>query len=345
MEKIQQYEKNKITLSELREFYQISEYGDLVKLVERLIETKQIEPIRNSKLNGKTPALFNGYRILRPVEDYTVEKEELMLLSSHLNIDYYMKHLDTYRKDRKYVWLLDEYIKNNGAMPDEPVSGNERSFEIFGREKFIGKEGGQRILKNLGVSQEQLNLYETTEPLAYYTNHKKQPQKLLIIENKDTFYSMRRHLIEKNSTILGEEIGTLIYGGGKAIYRSFEDFALCVEPYMNDPANTYLYYGDLDYEGILIYEKLQELVGSEKKIQPFVPAYEMMLVKGGRLSNRLDGEKISLRYQLPEMKAGQNQNCGDLFFGYFSETVQNVMKELLKENRYLPQEILQEKDF
>lgn len=345
MEKIQQYTKNKISLLDLREFYGISEYSDLVQLVARLIEIEQITPIKTSKLNGKKPALFNGYRILRPAEDYSAEKKELMYLCSQLNIDYYMKHLEQYQKDRKYVLMLDGFMKKNKENLTEAVSGNERSFEIFGREKFISKEGGQRILSNLGVSLEQLNVYKTTEPLAYYTNHKRQPQKLLIIENKDTFYSMRKHLIDKNQTIFNEEIGTLIYGGGKAIYRSFEDFGLCVEPYMNDPNNTFLYFGDLDYEGILIYEKLQQMVGQDKVIKPFIPAYERMLIKGGRLNHPENGEMTSIRYELPEMKSGQNQNCGDLFYSYFNEKVQKIMKELLAENRYIPQEILQEKDF
>lgn len=345
MEKIQNYEKNKITLSELREIYQLTEYKELVALVRKLIETQQIQPIKSSKLNGKTPALFHGYRIIREAKDYSMEKEELMCLCSQFNIEYYMKHPSEYKEDRKYVLLLDEFFKKRVENLKNSASRNERSFEIFGREKFITKESGQRILKNLGIGLEQLNIYDTTEPLAYYTNHKKEPQKLLIIENKDTFYSMRKHLLNQNKTILHEEIGTLIYGGGKAIYRSVEDFGLCVEPYVNCPENTYLYFGDLDYEGILIYETLQQMVGEEKKIHPFVAAYERMLVKGGRLKNPVDGRIRTIGFELPEMKAGQNQNCGEIFFNYFCEEVKIAMKKMLQENRYLPQEILQETDF
>lgn len=345
MEKIQNYEKKKISLLELREYYRLTEYPELVQLVMKLIEKKQIEPIKNSKLNGKTPALYNSYRILKSEKDYTEQKNELMYLSSKFNIDYYRKHPEKYLEDRHYILLLNDFLKKNADQLMEPVSENERSFEIFGREKFISKEQGQRIMKNLGLSLEQLNVYETTEPLAYYTNHKRQPQKLLIIENKDTFYSMRKHLMNQNETILEEEIGTLIYGGGKGIYRSFQDFALCVEPYMNCPDNTYYYFGDLDYEGILIYEKLQQIVGEQKRIQPLVRAYEMMLIKGGRLTDGMTGEKRSISFELPEMKAGQNSNCGELFFSYFSDEVQGIMKQLLQENRYIPQEILQQKDF
>ena len=71
------------------------------------------------------------------------------------------------------------------------------------------------------------------------------PQNLLILENKDTFFSMRRRLLEGNETILGIKIDTLIYGAGKGIFRSFEDFDLCVEPYMKAAGNQIYYFGDL----------------------------------------------------------------------------------------------------
>ena len=100
------------------------------------------------------------------------------------------------------------------------------------------------------------NIYETTEPLAYYSRTRNIPQNLLILENKDTFFSMRRHLLEGNEEILGIKIDTLIYGAGKGIFRSFEDFDLCVEPYMQAEGNRIFYFGDAVLEWgvtILIY--------------------------------------------------------------------------------------------
>ena len=41
---------------------------------------------------------------------------------------------------------------------------------------------------------------------------------------------------------------TEIFGAGKGIIRSFQDFDLCAEPYMKHPKNTIYYFGDLDYE-------------------------------------------------------------------------------------------------
>ena len=126
-----------------------------------------------------------------------------------------------------------------------PESINERSFEIWGREKFLSKEQGKKVLSHCGLDLEFLDLYPTAEPLAYYSHTRETPQNLLILENKDTFFSMRRHLLEGGEKILGTEIGTLIYGGGKRIIRSFQDFSLCIEPYMRDAGNKIYYFGEL----------------------------------------------------------------------------------------------------
>ena len=87
----------------------------------------------------------------------------------------------------------------------------------------------------------------------------------------------RNYLLNGHTEIFGAEIGTLIYGAGKGIIRSFQDFDLCAEPYMKHPKNTIYYFGDMDYEGIGIYENLAEKFRSRWKIIPFVPAYQAML--------------------------------------------------------------------
>ena len=156
---------------------------------------------------------------------------------------------------------------------------------------------------------------------------------MLVLENKDTFYSMRRHLLDGSDTILGVRIGTLIYGGGKRIQRSFKDFEFCVEPYMTEAGNRIYYFGDLDYEGIGIYEGLAKLFADKWKIDPFVPAYEAMLKKA---------EKAAY---LPETKEQQNRNINSMFFSFFPEGQAQQMKRILEGDVYVPQEILNISDF
>ena len=278
-----------------------------------------------------------------------------------ISTDYYLKNIKQYVEDRTWVQLLNEYLKINREKLQFPKSINERSFEIWHREKFLKEEQGKKILKRCGLLLEDFNLYETTEPLAYYSHTKEVPQTMLILENKDTFYSMRKFLLDGNSDIFGVKIGTLIYGAGKGIYRSFEDFFLCLEPYMRAEHNTIYYLGDLDYEGILIYENLANLFQkevekqqfhicyhdkeecfniNEKKvellqIQPFVIGYIKMLEKA---------QKIGIS-NMPETKKGQNHNIGTIFFNYFSKEIAENFQNLLESNKYIPQEILSAQDF
>jgi len=325
--------KKKISLDEISRIYKIEDYQTLVAFIIGKIEAGLIKPIRNSGTNGKTPALYNGYRIISLEVDYSQYKEELMYkLDSSLTVDYYLKNLEKYKEDREYIKLLNNFLSNNKGLLEEPVSMNERSFEIWGREKYLQKESGFRLLKNLGLSLDNLNIYETTEPLSYYSHHKNIPQNVLILENKDTFYSMRRHLIKGNTTILGLTIGTLIYGKGKGIAKSFKDFTYCVEPYMSDKSNAIYYFGDLDYEGIIIYEQLAKVFMDEISIEPFKAAYIHMIKKANK-------------DLLPEMKAGQNKNIGSSFLESFQDDVRIEILNILGLNRYIPQEILSNRDF
>lgn len=333
MKSIRNSGKKKITLDEISKMYKLNDYHSLVDFIMDKIEAGFIEPIRNSGTNGKTPALYNRYRIIDlEVNNNEYENELMFNLHSSLEIDYYLKNINKYKEDRKYILQLSNYISNRKELLNEPVSINERSFEIWNREKYLQKEGGFRILKNLGLSPYDLNIYETTEPLSYYSHHKNIPQNVLILENKDTFYSMRRHLIKGNGTILGLPIGSLIYGKGKGIIKSFKDFTFCVEPYLSDKSNQIIYLGDLDYEGILIYEQLSAVFMDRIPIKPFSEAYVYMLKKAKKVI-------------LPEMKEGQNKNIGNYFLDSFNDNDRAEILKILRDNKYIPQEILSSRDF
>lgn len=299
-----------------------------------LLEAGKIKPLKASGTNGKKPALYREYWLLEAEKDYSHLEEELKYrIHPALSVDYYLSHLDVYEQDRPWVWRFSEYLENHREYLSQRESMNERSFEIWGQEKFLSRGQGKRILKRCGLEIDFLNVYTTTEPLAYYSHSRTTPQNLLILENKDTFYSMRRHLLGGRNEILGCYIETLIYGAGKGILRSFLDFDLCVEPYMKEPENRIYYFGDLDYEGIGIYESLAEMFRERWEIQPFVPAYDAML----RKAHAVEG--------LPETKEGQNRNIRELFFSYFEPEQREQMKVILESDRYIPQEILNIKDF
>ena len=306
----------KILLEKLLDNCKEQEYQKQYEYIINLLEEKKIKPVKASRLNGKSPALYREYWLLEETKDYSNFIEELRYqIIPDISVDYYLRHLESYEADREWVLQLNKYLKERKETLQFKVSANERSFEIWGREKFLSKGQGRRILKRCGLEMSFFNIYETTEPLAYYSRTRNVPQNLLILENKDTFFSMRRRLLEGNETILGIKIDTLIYGAGKGIFRSFEDFDLCVEPYMKAAGNQIYYFGD------------------KWNIVPFEAGYRKMLSKAKGVDS------------IPETKEGQNRNIKDIFFSYFSTEQVKRMKEILEKGYYIPQEILNISDF
>ena len=330
--------KQKVQLTELILQYSKFDYLQLYQYILSEIEKGKLKPIKASKLNGKKPALYNAYWRLEEENDYSDIIEEMTYqISPLLDMSSYKTKPEKYLSDREKIQSLSNYLIKKKECLNTLETINERSFEIFHREKFLDREGGSELLKRLGFSAEKLNFYQTTEPMSYYSHKKQTPQNFLIIENKDTFYSMRKHLILGNKDILGLEIGTLIYGGGKGIYKSFEDYINSVEPYFHDAKNTVFYFGDLDYEGILIYENLVERYQALVEIKLFTTAYIKMLEKMRKMQLNL--------YDLPKTKEGQNQKIGTYFLKQFSEEIQENIRMILEEKRYIPQEILNGNDY
>lgn len=335
MKDLRKFGRKRIDLYELQQYLDIKDYLQLVEIITKLINEEILRPVKSSKLNGKKPALYNRYRIVEKQEDNSKYLDELSYgLNIRLDKSYYVKNINKYKKDRKFILVFSRFLDEKIDLLNTQTAVNERSFQIWGREKFLIKEGGWKILKNLNFKEEFLNVYQTTEPLAYYSRHKNSPQKILIIENKDTFYSMRRHMIKGGSSIFGEDISTLIYGCGKNIYKTFRDFQFCVEPYLLHKDNEILYLGDLDYEGIIIYEGLYEIFKDNFTIKPFIKGYEFMIDK-----------YIKENISLPNTKSGQNRNIRDIFIREFSEGYIKTIIDILRGDKYIPQEILNISDF
>lgn len=308
----------------------LEQYNYIMKLIEAIC----IKPIKASPKNGKKPALFSQYWSLESTNEYAeIEQELLYKLNAEIKIDYYQKHLNIYAKERLGVLLLSEFLSKHSELLKVKVSYNERCMQIWGYEKYLAKEAGKTLLKHCGLDLSFLNCYSTAEPFSYFSLHRDTPQKLLIIENKDTFFSMRKALLAGKQTLFGENISTLIYGAGKRILSSFQEFAISAEPYMLAEGNEFLYFGDLDYEGIGIYEKLAQLFTEQGKIVPYVAAYKLMLAKSTQVP------------RLPVTKEQQNKQLEGIFWHFFDQKTIDNMQSLLQKERYIPQEILNIKDF
>ncbi len=325
----------KISYEKLIENHHFRDYLEEVRYIQDLLKEGKIKPVKNSPSNGKKPALPMNFWLIKNHEDEEKIQEELAYrLATAIDAGYYRKHPEIYREERNDVIALSDYLENEKEKLHQPISENERSFDIWKREKFLTREGGKKLLKHCGLTKEHLNCYETSEPVAYYTKTKQVPQNMLVIENLDTFYSMRKHL-EEHQEILQMEVGTVFYGGGKKIIGGFGDFRKFMETYMKHPDNQILYFGDLDYEGIGMYESFEKRYRDSNRIFPFREAYLAMIEKAKQVGFE----------RLPDMKEGQNHNINGSFYNCFDEKTVMLMKEILERGKYIPQEILTISDF
>lgn len=341
---IKKFNKKIVNIDDIEKIYEISEYSDLVKVINKLIDECMIIPIKSSGGNGKKPTLYKRYRVVIEEDNSEILEEINYKLSSRFSTKYYEANLDKYIEHRAYILKLNEFFINKRELLNARISMNERAFQIWGREKFLQKENGKTILKNLGIPLEELNYYDTSEPLAYYSQNKSIPQNVLIIENKDTYYTMRNHLIKGNNSILGKRIDSIIYGGGKSLNKSFNDFQISVEWHVSNKENTFYYFGDLDYEGIVIYESFYERFFKEYNLRVFIEGYKMLIDKANKLS-----------VDLPKTKEGQNRNIKDIFLKDISLIKQDVVngkyidykleiENILQNDLYIPQEIINIQD-
>lgn len=334
--------KHKTTYDALIKRKQFKNYQEEYDYLKKLIDTGKISPIKASGTNGKRPAMYRGFWVFEEEEDYSEYIDELKYkLSANINPEFYLKHPDVYDKEREYVIALSDYLSNRSDKLQVTLSENERSYDIWKKEKFLsGKAYGQgnkvvsaaSLLRHCSVSMDQLNVYHTTEPLVYFSIDKGTPQNILISENLDPFYGMRKKLMSGDNEILGTKFSTLIYGGGKrvtAFFTGFEEFA---EEYMKHPDNKFYYFGDLDYEGIGIYESFAEKFGEVIDVVPFKTAYEALA----------NGNTIE---ELPYSSELQNKNIGENFWRFFSQETVEKMKNILESGIYVPQEKLSILDY
>ena len=109
----------------------------------------------------------------------------------------------------------------------------------------------------------------------------------------------------------------------------FSNFDIVVDEIVSDVRNTIYYLGDLDFEGIIIYENLEMVVREKYSIMPFVEGYKKMIDKA-----------LENKYELPPTKEKQNKNIKGIFLNYFDDDYKNKILEILNNGLYIPQEIL-----
>lgn len=327
--KTKDVEQHVLTVMGQDRYWTAGGYHAFVKAIESLVKKGVLVPVKAWKTNGLNPPLYNGYKIVSLVEELSPAMKQKLLTQYHpsLNTSYYLTHPKEYKEDAVFLTKLDTFLKENRdfrSLP--PITANERSFQIFQDEKWLMSRQGHAFRQRVGLTLEDLRCYPTYEPFFYYsTGLSDDTEKInvLIVENKDTFFSLKS-LFQRDLNKWGHTAFTvLIYGEGRKIQKSFTFFWELPE-YRECQAEFY-YFGDLDPEGILIWYELQQEVKSIE-FKPFTFFYNALLQKYAGLAPRMRTEQ---RFSRKAVSA---------FLSYFEPLQSKAILKMLEDKRYIPQE-------
>jgi len=332
LEKVLNNAKKTISDQELQQIFQKSDYNLFHTEVEKLVESGVLSPVKSSKTNGRLPPLFNKYRIIKPPDDHTVYLESVRRLNPLLNIsaylqrpEYYKKHLEIVEGISRYLWFAKDLLKM-------PMSRKERSFSVWGREKLLDEHMAlvKDVLKFNGLDEDFLHYYDTPEPFFEYHHDRANPMTVLVIENKDTWFTFRKLMQATGKHCLaGTVVNVLLYGEGNKITKrgALEDYSITMLGGHGGQAAHFLYFGDLDWEGIRLFFRTRE-ANPSLELKPFSPLYRLML-------------ELAATVELPK-SLDQRGVIGPLpeFLSLLGFAEEKSLGALLAEGKYIPQEII-----
>ncbi|MBK1813186.1 DUF2399 domain-containing protein [Clostridium sp. YIM B02505] len=231
------------------------EREDLAKAVKRIM-ANNILIAKNIKNNdGRKDPLPLRFTInknelkkdyIRKIQEYKSK------LSNELDLEpFYDEAEEEFDKALPYINKVNEYIISNG-LPKETATSQERSFHITGDEKWIDENGGKSVLTKIKI-YDKLKIHNGSDPLMLAVNvlaFDKPQHYHLIVENKATFIALLEVLSET-------EFCSLIFGSGWKIVGNIN----MLEKQTGLKENNVVYYfGDIDNEGLAIYNSLSEKV-------------------------------------------------------------------------------------
>ncbi|OFI06014.1 hypothetical protein CLOACE_13950 [Clostridium acetireducens DSM 10703] len=321
---LKSYKKSTIKLGELENLVSGDiTYNEFAKSIKRLVNENILIQKNPNNNNGKEISLpykfgINRYE-LRKEHVNKIQKYELKI-SKEIDLqEYFNLNENMWNKDLPYIEKINDYINKKG-FPRNYTTAQERSFNIVGDEKWIDEKGGRKILERIKI-WEKLNIVNNSDPLMLAINPKKlktsskQLLKItyyhLIVENKATFLELLDVLKDTKFT-------SLIWGSGWKIVANIT----MLEKQLGVQGEHKIYYfGDLDNEGISIWNSLNEKVNAFLAVEFY-------------------RKLINKNYSLGKETQIEDYNALKNFFEFFSDKENEKIKNILNKGGYLPQEAL-----
>ena len=325
---LRQYGKKTIAKAELEQLFGLTEESRLYALVQRLLAEGLLAEMPRSRTNGnRVYPLYLKYKITLPEESFAAEQAEIARLHPLLqSTGYLQKKPALYREHRDRLQKLDAYLFSCRG-PAEAISRKERSFAIFYEEKALEKQSFCALLDKLGLTAEVLGYYDTPKYcFPDYIPLRKPQMVLLICENKDIWFNLRRRMFEDGASVfLDTPLDGVVFGGGNGVTE--KGALTAYTAFLGDVQVRYLYWGDIDREGFQIYLRLKAQ-NPGLSIELFAPAYVRML----RLSAGIPIQDSEDHRILPEDYTA--------ITAALPAELRPMLIQLMQDNKHIPQEII-----
>lgn len=305
-------------------------YDDFRKEVNRLVEMNIITPI--GKYRADILSYTDFWILPKGKVEYDMDLYNHVLNQyTQFDMSFYRLKYTEFKEDKAYIDILHNYILKEKK---ERLTMKELAYCLFKDEQaflnvdenseYKSKSGrGSIVLKRLNLSLELFNAYEVIEPFSSYVKsefYSKKVRKILIIENRDSYYTMAFHSKKWN------EFDMFILGDEHKIISSFS-----LAKYHNIYQTDEIYYfGDIDLSGFYNFAMLlNEYSGYNIKL--YVEGYEL-------LTSFYD-EKILLSSKSVNhfMKMDVISN---VIHTQFKQELENKIMNVLLNKKYIPQEAI-----
>ena len=317
-------------------FVEDNVYEQLVETLNTLIDEGAIKGKVTKGRTATRGGTYKEFSLIAQKEQLSENDLREIRLSYHplMQMRFYVSNAVQYKKDYTYLSQINDFLRNKASYANEEISKNQRSYEIFRDEKFFGSDVCKKILKRISLDEQVFNFYETYEPFFYYRcrvqNTEKKYRNALIVENNDTFYSIKRMIqrTKKRFAFDDVEIDLLIYGEGNKINRSIE---FIEEIKDSSEEVTFYYFGDMDFEGFSIANKLMTN-NPDYKILPAFHLYQQSLKKVASFD-----ELGFIKNDQKKYEPSHNE-----FLNLLDASSKESIIALLSEGKYIPEENLTE---
>lgn len=327
IEKLKKYGKKTISKTELESIFAVSSDEELFEIISFFSEQQILSPIKSSKTNGsRLYPIYLKYKVSLPQDSYETELKEISALHPLLQSNGYLRSKpEEYKKYRFLLQKLDRYFFYRSEK-EISISRKERSFEIFDEEKALDDKPFCALLERIGITACTLAFYDTPEYCFNdYIPDRKAKLTLLICENKDIWFNIRRMMFENNAmNIFDTHIDGVVYGCGNKVSGTG---ALTTYTEFIGSEVKYLYWGDIDRAGLSIYLSAVR-ANPDMDIKLFVPAYEEML-------------RLAQTKNIPDSDDERNRiEDYAQIFDLVNPYLRSIFEQSIQNNKRIPQEII-----